>query len=717
MIEEMINKTLDYTRGNNTYLECVNNNLEYATRALNNMEYGLRSDIQDLRSDVQSAAVGLYNMGLGIRDDIQTSTAMNINAIQGMAMGLRSDIRDSTYTIVASQNMLNQTFKQGFSSVNNTINLGFGLVGNKIDVLSEEISSKLDEIKDILNNPRLTASRELYRQALISYKKGFYKEALEDCIDAVGKNKTDYISWYLLGLIYLFGAGKNGNVINLDKAEEAFDNARMYIEPEMPKSEEAQLMSSEIFYHLGFTRLAKSNDYLIENKADESNTKLLEAKNASSMAYQLSKENLIAGYEYAKELHFLGKDDESLKLLEELIRKEKNFAIKVVNDKNFESLWGEIDVLILRLRDEIVGIISQKCNDFRALHNTEHRENKLSRLDIPDQSQLEIFEHFYRTELNKNDSLKHSVCHDFDNLAKEILHKDKIDIKDFKYKDVFDVERMIKNIREGKNLLTQKLDKISNLVGEVLCPFESLSKQDYFTVLQKEKEYAQIDNLNKLKKLSSVVIDMYIEYDNTLKILTNNSRNMFLYLTTQKSWEENKVKLKEKYIDNIETELREICDTWGSTIENLKQDISNIRFPEKADIKKFQKFYYTKLKKNSEKNKTFNSLLNMETYRPSEDCDVVIENISNGKDFIINELDIISSRIEDVGKAFEIQSQNDYFFVLEKYNKLNEGFLQATQSYFNYSLSKMKKEVKKLSKDVLCMQGYFDAYKLFIQYH
>ena len=64
MLEETLNKALDYTRGNNTYLQCVNNNLEYATRALNNMEYGLRSDIQDLISDVQSAAVGLYNMGL-----------------------------------------------------------------------------------------------------------------------------------------------------------------------------------------------------------------------------------------------------------------------------------------------------------------------------------------------------------------------------------------------------------------------------------------------------------------------------------------------------------------------------------------------------------------------------------------------------------------------------------------------------------------------------
>ena len=159
MIEETLNKALDYTRGNNTYLQCVNNNLEYTARALSNMEYGLRSDIQDLRSDVQSAAVGMYNMGQGICNDIQVSTAMNINAIESMSMGLTSDIRASTYAIVASQAMLNQTFKQGFNSVNNTINLGFDLVGNKIDVLSEEIYSKLDEIQEIVDNPRLTASR------------------------------------------------------------------------------------------------------------------------------------------------------------------------------------------------------------------------------------------------------------------------------------------------------------------------------------------------------------------------------------------------------------------------------------------------------------------------------------------------------------------------------------------------------------------------------
>jgi len=248
--------------------------------------------------------------------------------------------------------------------VNNTINLGLGLLGNKIDVLSEDVSSKLDEIQDILNNPRLTQSRELYREALRSYKRGFYEEALADCLGAIEKNKTDYISWYLLGLIYLYGAGENSNVINLDKAEEAFANAAKYIKPDIAKSDEAKLFASDIYYNLGFSRLAKSNDYLLGNKTEFSNTKLLEAASASSQAYNLSKENLIAGYEHAKELHFLGKDDESIKLLEELIRKEKTFALKAINDKNFESIWSDIEQLIEKLKLEACQLIRESLDEF-----------------------------------------------------------------------------------------------------------------------------------------------------------------------------------------------------------------------------------------------------------------------------------------------------------------------------------------------------------------
>ncbi|MBO5481768.1 MAG: hypothetical protein J5978_00350 [Spirochaetaceae bacterium] len=379
MLENMLENAIDnvlgeYVRGGSSYEDSVKNQLNAleatgiaTSLAVSNMNSGLAdainsntSEIQGLRSDFQSAAVGLYNQGQSIRQDIQTQT----NAIQSMAMGVTSAIHESTYEIVASQQMLANTFNHGFNSVNNTINLGLGLLGNKIDVLSEDVSSKLDEIQDILNNPRLTQSRELYREALRSYKRGFYEEALADCLGAIEKNKTDYISWYLLGLIYLYGAGENSNVINLDKAEEAFANAAKYIKPDIPKSNEAKLLASEIFYHLGFSQLAKSNDYLLENKTEFSNTKLLEAASASLQAYNLSKENLIAGYEHAKELHFLGKDDESIKLLEELIRKEKTFALKAINDKNFESIWSDIEQLIEKLKLEACQLIRESLDKF-----------------------------------------------------------------------------------------------------------------------------------------------------------------------------------------------------------------------------------------------------------------------------------------------------------------------------------------------------------------
>lgn len=431
-----------YYRGSSSYADAVTNQLNtleetglVTSQAISNLESGITSEIQDLRSDFQTAAVGLYNQGQEIRNDIQASTAMNINAIQGMAMGITSDIRESTYAVVASQRMLAKTFNQGFSSVNNTINLGFGLVGNKIDVLSEEVSSKLDEIQDILNNPRLTQSRELYREALRSYKRGFYEEALEDCLGAIEKNKTDYISWYLLGLIYLYGAGENSNVINLDKAEEAFTNAAKYIKPDIAKSDEAKLFASDIYYNLGFSRLAKSNDYLIENKVDDSNTKLLEAEEASRTSYQLSKENLLARYEHAKSLHFLGKDDEVLKILEELIRKEKNFAIKSMNDENFKSLWSCIEKLIEKLKLEVCNQIKNKIKETIDFYENKLKANdEIANYELPRNyrtSNIEVFQKKQNelklryADIENNDyftvlNLKKQLSGDLDNFSNEI---------------------------------------------------------------------------------------------------------------------------------------------------------------------------------------------------------------------------------------------------------------------------------------------------------
>lgn len=466
MLEEMMNNMLDYYRGSGLYEVAVQNQLNYldgneTKQAINQLEESIseNTDVANgIRRDIKAAAVGMYNMGQGIRDDIQNmemgirndirvSALMNTNAIQEMAIGIRSDIRESTYAVVASQEMLANTFKQGFNDVKNVLDLGLSLLGNKIDVLSEEVSSKLDQIQDILNNPRLTESRELYRQALISYRKGFYEEALEDCVGAVEKNKTDFISWYLLGLIYLYGAGENGNVIDINKAEASFFNAAKYIKPDIPKSEEAKLLASEIYYNLGLSRLIKSNDYLIENKIDDSNAKLLEAEKASSISYQLSKENLLAAYEQAKELHFLGKSEDSLKILEELIQIEKNFAIKAINDKNFESMWDKIENLVEKLRKKICQTITEKIESTIIFYEKKIKDDEelakyrlakhngkdnisvfLQKKDDLQNIYMDIEKKDYFALLSLHDRLQNDLK-DFINFSSELIHDTKEDIK------------------------------------------------------------------------------------------------------------------------------------------------------------------------------------------------------------------------------------------------------------------------------------------------
>ena len=500
-----MNNMLDYYRGSGLYEVAVQNQLNYldgneTKQAINQLEESIseNTDVANgIRRDIKAAAVGMYNMGQGIRDDIQNmemgirndirvSALMNTNAIQEMAIGIRSDIRESTYAVVASQEMLANTFKQGFNDVKNVLDLGLSLLGNKIDVLSEEVSSKLDQIQDILNNPRLTESRELYRQALISYRKGFYEEALEDCIGAVEKNKTDFISWYLLGLIYLYGAGENGNVIDINKAEASFFNAAKYIKPDIPKSEEAKLLASEIYYNLGLSRLIKSNDYLIENKIDDSNAKLLEAENASSISYQLSKENLLAAYEQAKELHFLGKSEDSLKILEELIQIEKNFAIKAINDKNFESLWDKIENLVEKLRKKICQTITEKIESTIIFYEKKIKDDEemakyrlakhngkdnisvfLQKKDELQNIYMDIEKKDYFALLSFHDRLPNDLK-DFINFSSELIHDTKEDIKKKKERELQRQEaerKMIEYERERKKY-EQKLAEEKRLKEE-----------------------------------------------------------------------------------------------------------------------------------------------------------------------------------------------------------------------------------------------------------
>ena len=437
---------------------------------------------------------------------LEAQGAMTTHAIQDMSAEVNGAIRQSTYTILASQQALARTFAHGFNALNNTLMIGFDVMGAKLDAMSDAICSKLDAIHDILNNPLLTASRELYRRALTNYQKGYFEEALEDCKAAVEKNKTDFISWTLLGQIYLFGAGKFSNVIDLNKAEESFFTAAKYIDADIGHSDEANRLASEIYYYLGYTKLIKSNDLLVANNTTESNSKLIEAENSSKRAFSISKENLIAGYEQAKELHFLGNDGEAMRIIEELIRADKNYALKASCDKNFESLWGKIDELVTRLRDEIAEEVTRKVETILA--DGERRlkevENEVANLGTPPSyDEASVFfvkinpegAKTYSEQVKEEGKLlpvKYALARLVYNDYKKITHENThpMDTESSPYGSMesdiasrFANPANYKNFLEEYNSLQSQLTYSREHLNNSLKKYESVSTVDYFSAL------------------------------------------------------------------------------------------------------------------------------------------------------------------------------------------------------------------------------------------
>lgn len=306
-------------------------------------------------------AVTVSNQLAQLEESGNYNTAAIQSSLRQLGNGLKYELRSCTYSIVASQKILAEIYQQGFDSLNNTLNYGFyymseGLsdINKSILAMNEAICNKLDEIHDIVNNPRLTAARELYRRASTNFEKGYYEEALEDCLQAVEKEKTDYISWYLLGNIYLYGAGKFSNVINLDKAEEAFINASKYIDADLKVNSEANELGSQIYFCLAQTRYFLSNDFFVEGNEDSADKKLEQAEQSNRTAVRLGPSNNEIQYAQAKYLHLLNKDDESLRILDKIIDNDKTIAVKAVNDECFKTIWPKIEDLIEIKRKNLI---------------------------------------------------------------------------------------------------------------------------------------------------------------------------------------------------------------------------------------------------------------------------------------------------------------------------------------------------------------------------
>ncbi|MBD5442045.1 MAG: hypothetical protein HDR34_01350 [Treponema sp.] len=647
----------DYYRGSSSYEDAVRRQLtELETTSLANthaINSNLRNGFQTVNdrfqenNDIMRAGFGAtLAKGAEIENNMMAGFGTITNEIQDMSLGMNCTIRESTYTVVASQAMLARTFKQGFNAVNNMLDLGFSRVNSKLDAMTDRFCSNLDKLHDTLKNPLFTASQELYRRAIDNCKKGLYEEAMEDFIGAVEKNKTDFFSWYFLGLIYLRGVGKFCYVIDIDKAEEAFFNAAKYIDYALGKSEEGNMYGSEFYYCLGLARLTKSNDLLVEKKIAESKKKLEEAEKASREAYHLDNKNLLALYELAKEVHFLGRDDEALRLIEKLIRTDKNYALRACNDKNFESLWDRIDNLVKTLRDELADKL---VKEFTAIRTLGKMGNELlTDIKFPDEEQIREFERFYHSELmykefETDETLMQIIYNDFDELAKG---------KNLYIEDVINCKWVIQNVRNERLSWNIEFNKIESNVELEIGQIESILKKenDYFSVRDKYSNFCGSNDNSpnftpQRDKLTTMIHHSLKNFHEKYEELKNNVKTLQSYIDAQHKWDKNK--LRDEYKDEITREWREIHNSWQSRICELRQQLSYKDFDEKSALE--------------------------------------------------IELNTMESRLEEVFGYFGNLQGDDYYSIVKKYKKLKkDNFLQNSLSYFEWSLSELNEKIKGL---------------------
>jgi uncharacterized membrane protein len=351
------------------------------------------------------------------RDNMEKLAKDEISSIDN----LNQSIQTQTYALIASQAALahtmnqglgevNNTMNQGFGQVNNTMNQGFGQVNNTLQAgfsgilnqlgymtatmntgflnlentinrMNAKVCDKLDNLYNAAIRPLLVKTREYYYIAAESYKGGLFDEALDYLKKALDEYKTDYISWFLLGKIYAFGASKHSNVIDLNKAINAFENAAKYNEQYIGKSDEARRMAAEIHYNLGTAQFSKSNDLLREGKKTESDEMLAKARASFDQSYQYSDKMLESLFNNARCKVLQGDYDGALSGLETLVPKDRNYCLKVYANPDFSNIKEKFDSLIKKLKQDAY---SKAKNDYERLKSLITEYNSLGgRRNVP----------------------------------------------------------------------------------------------------------------------------------------------------------------------------------------------------------------------------------------------------------------------------------------------------------------------------------------------
>jgi tetratricopeptide (TPR) repeat protein len=177
---------------------------------------------------------------------------------------------------------------------------------------AEQQTEALKKILDVLQAPLDTQGKELRKRAENAYANRWFDDALEDFLESERKNRYDFAVHISLGHIYFFEKK------NPEKALEYYDKAVKYATPKSPQHASYGLLHKGLIHYL---------------RAD-----FQEAYEAVLRATNLSPNFAEAHFQCAHYCANLGRYDEAIEHLKEATLGDRNYALKVWTEKDFDAM-------------------------------------------------------------------------------------------------------------------------------------------------------------------------------------------------------------------------------------------------------------------------------------------------------------------------------------------------------------------------------------------
>ena len=204
----------------------------------------------------------------------------------------------------------------------------------------EEIIQKCQQIDaqdPAINLNRRKNNRESSLKAFQLSEQNKLQEAVDLLLSLVDFDKTDYLPWFFLGKIYLFGINESGSVIDLEKAIMAFRNATYVFKPIAKSNPITPQILAELYYYLGMAQIITRNDEYYHDHKVLNLEFYQNAKHSFSHVCKYSKTMLEAKYHLARCKIHLNDFNGAISDLSDILLEDVSYSLKLINDTDFSS--------------------------------------------------------------------------------------------------------------------------------------------------------------------------------------------------------------------------------------------------------------------------------------------------------------------------------------------------------------------------------------------